>query len=615
MFTKSCFLFLLLLCVSSGLCDDVSDRGDDVLDKYYKHYIDIDKQSSNRIRVNWAYAALSLYNDKDITQKADRVLFETLEPQKTIFTQTGSEGHDIYWETVILSRMMNCKEITAKLSDETKHTINTLLWDFVYNFDKPGHSEPSLEKINTIYNSDNHDMIHRGVYLMAAQALKDDPQFKDKKYADGLTAAAHYAIWRKNLMEYFKFRASTGVNVEFGSTCYAGVYLHPIFSIYDCCQDKQLADQAGKFIDLFFADVSQEVLNGVRGGAKVRMYKNAHCCNYQADKLLYYNYILTGKPKELDRLFPTDCFGAAQSDYRLPQTVKELMVDTKAKGAYVYKSNRLAQGGHVLGNKYGLGDALAPIYTAETQSGLLRYTYATPSYLLGTFTIDETKTYMLINSQNQWMALTTAAKPSSRIVVNVTPTSDERTGYRDLQAVQYKNCAMFRKQLAAEDGGLLRLFVSNDFEMTDKDGTLFFENDSVYAAVMCIQHHDKTGYEIEKTDFGPGRFVTFNEPNVYFVLEVADKKEYENLNEFSEYISGNDLRFENNYDEIIYDSKTCKCSLEMFTDVRMPLVNGKPVDVRPAKVYDSPYMQSNYGSGVVTVTGVEGENLVLDFNY
>jgi len=565
--------------------------------------------------VNWAYAAISLYGDDAVIKKADQVLYDTLEPQKNIFTQTGSEGHDIYWETVILSRMLNCREITAKLSEKTQQTAKAFLWDFISNFDKPGHSEPSLEKINVIYNSDNHDMIHRGVYLMTAQALKDDRLWVDKKYADGLTPAAHYDMWRKNLMEYFRFRASTGVNAEFGSNCYVGVYLHPIFSIYDYCQDKELVKQAGKFLDLFFADVAQEVIGGVRGGAKVRMYKNALCYDYLADKLLFYNYILAGEPKELNKLFPTDCFGAAQSGYRLPGVVRELMVDAKAKGSYAYKSNRLAQGDHVLGNKYGLGDALAPIYTAQTQSGLLRYTYATPSYLLGTFTVDETKTYMLINSQNQWMALTTAALPSSRIVVNITPTSDERTGYRELQAVQYQSCAMFRKQLAANDTGLIRLFVSDDLKMTPQDNILFFENESVYAAVICAHPKAKTGYAVEKTDMGPGRFITYNEPNVFVVLEVAEKADYPAFDDFKVDISGNELKFDNNDDEIAYKSSKNDCQLKMFTDNKTPLVNGTAVDLRPKKVYDSPYLQSDYDSAIVTVTGVNGEKLVLDFNY
>ena len=44
-----------------------------------------------------------------------------------------------------------------------------------------------------------------------------------------------------------------------------------------------------------------------------------------------------------------------------------------------------------------------------------------------------------------------------------------------------------------------------------------------------------------------------------------------------------------------------------------PLVNGKPVDLAPENVFDSPHVQSVWNSGVVTVRQGARE-LVLDFN-
>ncbi len=607
---------IIFITISFSSADDAASRGSKVLDDYYQRYDKtIDTLEGNfRILINSAFAACVLFDEGEQTAKADKILYDTLKSQGTYFSGRGSAGHNLYWETVILCRMVNAPEIMAKLSPQTEQAMKAVLWDFVYTFDKPGHSDPSLENINVIHNSDNHDMIHRGVYLMAAQALKNDPLWRDKEYADGSKAAQRYDVWRKNLMEYFRFRAKTGVNAEFGSCVYAGVHLHPIFNIYDYCEDEKLSAQAGKFLTLFFADVAQEVIAGVRGGAKVRMYKAANSYNYIPDKLLGYNHILTGQPAVMPVLAATDCFGATNTKYRLPDAVRELMTNTAAKGSYAYKSNRLAQGGHILGPEYDTG-MRAPIYTAELQSGLMRYTYATPSYLLGTFTVDETKTYMLINSQNQWMALTTAALPSSRIVVNLTPTSDERTGYRELLAAQHQSCAMFRKQLAANDTGLMRLFVSDDLKMTPQDNILFFENDLVYVAVVCGHQKAKTDYTIEKTDLGPGRFITYNEPNVFIVLEVAAKADYAAFDAFKAEIAGNELKFENNDDEITYKSLKNECEIKMFTDIKTPLINGKPVDLRPKKVYNSPYLQSDYDSGIVQITGINGEKLVLDFNY
>ena len=46
---------------------------------------------------------------------------------------------------------------------------------------------------------------------------------------------------------------------------------------------------------------------------------------------------------------------------------------------------------------------------------------------------------------------------------------------------------------------------------------------------------------------------------------------------------------------------------------RLPEVNGKPLDLAPAKVYDSPFVQSMWNSGVVTIQK-GARKTVLDFN-
>ena len=46
---------------------------------------------------------------------------------------------------------------------------------------------------------------------------------------------------------------------------------------------------------------------------------------------------------------------------------------------------------------------------------------------------------------------------------------------------------------------------------------------------------------------------------------------------------------------------------------RLPEINGKPVELAPVKVYDSPFVQSEWDSGVVTIQFGD-EKRVLDFN-
>jgi hypothetical protein len=51
-----------------------------------------------------------------------------------------------------------------------------------------------------------------------------------------------------------------------------------------------------------------------------------------------------------------------------------------------------------------------------------------------------------------------------------------------------------------------------------------------------------------------------------------------------------------------------------FTDQNQPpQVNGRPLDYSPSKVYDSPFVQSDWDGGVVTIHK-GGRKLALSFN-
>lgn len=56
----------------------------------------------------------------------------------------------------------------------------------------------------------------------------------------------------------------------------------------------------------------------------------------------------------------------------------------------------------------------------------------------------------------------------------------------------------------------------------------------------------------------------------------------------------------------LYDAK----ALDRFI---LPLINGKPVDLRPAKTYQSPYLNGDFGSDKISVS-VGPVTRVLDFS-
>jgi hypothetical protein len=96
------------------------------------------------------------------------------------------------------------------------------------------------------------------------------------------------------------------------------------------------------------------------------------------------------------------------------------------------------------------------------------------------------------------------------------------------------------------------------------------------------------------------------------IIEVARKGDFKEFDAFQSAILSNPLQWEKN--KLDYTSNLYKSSLTLFADYsRPPLVDGKPVDYRAKKVLDCPFIQSDFGSGVVTIQK-DGRKLVLDFN-
>ena len=95
------------------------------------------------------------------------------------------------------------------------------------------------------------------------------------------------------------------------------------------------------------------------------------------------------------------------------------------------------------------------------------------------------------------------------------------------------------------------------------------------------------------------------------IIEVARKADFSTLDDFRKAVLALPLKLESNvltYTGLSGDRFT------FFTDQSQPpLVNGRSVDYSPSKVYDSPFVQSDWDSGVVNIQK-GGRKLVINFN-
>jgi len=151
--------------------------------------------------------------------------------------------------------------------------------------------------------SENHDMVAKSTNLIASQIFMNEPEYANRilpdlgrgpgsgywfhqmyafttdmgpegraNWKDGkeYTVKDHFEAWTKFFMDYFAERARKGFFLETSASGYMGVTVSHINDIYDYCQDPALKEQARKFLDLIWAEWTQDELSGVRGGSKTR---------------------------------------------------------------------------------------------------------------------------------------------------------------------------------------------------------------------------------------------------------------------------------------------------------------------------------------------------------
>jgi len=108
----------------------------------------------------------------------------------------------------------------------------------------------------------------------------------------------------------------------------------------------------------------------------------------------------------------------------------------------------------------------------------------------------------------------------------------------------------------------------------------------------------------------PGRVVQPEDDSSPVILEVMAKKDLKGFEDFKAKVKANQPEMKGAllvYRTIYGDRLTFDTSQK-----KVPTINGKPLDYSPPKVLESPFLNSDYDSGVVTIQK-GGLNKTLDF--
>jgi hypothetical protein len=452
----------------------------------------------------------------------------------------------------------------------------------IYRYDSPPYSYVS--------QSDNHTTIQASSILLAAQMLK----------SEGSEYAALYENWKGWWSRFLDGLAKRGF-WETASPTYVERHLAPIYNLYDFCEDALIKKKAEMLIDWYWAEISQELLHGVRGGAKMRVYwigegdRGAISARNDTMYGVYYLYFGDSDFENSATMPNSEMYSAifATSSYQPPDVILELGANAQARGTFEIKERR--KGSCFVWDQGNTGDRP---YNSR------RYAYVTPDYVLGSFQTDADKQFMPITGQTPHMqnSLVFATSPEARI------TWGERgiNSSGHLNVFQYQNAVIVSKAGRPELSLAYHFPTDGTLDQVDEEGDwTFIQEGNAYAAIR--RFHEILIIEAARSRDYANDFTRFKaaikQTQVSIVPVGIDAG-------FIEYTTANNDVM---WFPLIASEGACQYSCNCSpSNEKLPQINGQVVDWNAYPLFASPYVNSEWDSGFVQVI-FNDRKLTLDF--
>ncbi|MEO0587050.1 MAG: hypothetical protein AAF078_05365 [Planctomycetota bacterium] len=528
-----------------------------------------------------------------------------------------------HWHADIVMRLIdmygtNGSAHAGLLTPETEAICLEPIWIYVKHsaiYNKPDHlTTQAWDFLST----ENHHAMDFTTQWHFARLAKDRPEYADQRLDGDVTLAELYRAWGDYMVVYARERAKKGTNIEIMCPGYNSVWLKGIYNFRDF-GEPEVRKSAEMLIDLYWAYWAQEQLNGIAGGGKTRIRGiKGFSGERHGIPTLGWLYFGVGR-------VPTIFMGelnAMLSDYEPPAIVAEIARSGLDDGPYEIRQR--AQG---LGQQ-GVSDAILkensrPNVFRTDGGGIVRYSYCDPAFIMGTLMHEPRprEDWVAISSQSRWQGVIFADAPGARIVPAVRPAGSGRDVLNGQWSVQSKGSLIVHKLEGNHRGGPMIVWISKEGigEPVREQQWVFAETSGAYAAIRvvgsgfkmsdgAVSNPSLTGADRKAP---PGTFVMADDDFSPVIVEVMSKRDMSSFDEFKSLVKSRQIRKAGSvigYETIYGDRLTLDTSYE-----QMPTINGEPVDYAPPNVHESPFVNSVYDSGVVTISKGERER-VLDFN-
>ncbi len=568
------------------------------------------------------YALAGLYTGKDIAGANKQILeawATAAGPGKTMTPELAA-AEPVKWcmrGWLRIYYLFNDKSafFPGRLEKDVQAKLEEMF--FMYGCHKSTIHRAQLANIWFIQGSENHDMMDLSNAYLALQAVQDLPLYKERKLPDGHMPAEHVRAWEAYYAQYALERAKNGLFVEISPT-YGKWFVGEFVNMYQFAESPVIRKRMEMLLHLMWADWSVDELNGTRGGGKTRCYQGGYSQKGSSDAWDLMAQDLMGmKAWFWNSHGNLSTMALATSTYELPDVVLDMALNKSDTTPFVYQSARPAK-------------LVDPPKNPPQEKGnwmdgsggrILRYSYCTPESVMGSWMLDTRVEYAAINSQNRWQGVIFATGPSMRVFPESEGLGNGMT-YNQHIAAQHRNAMIVMNHPEAKQTGQMSVFFPAAMRerIVERDGWVVVNEGGAWLGVRSL---GGKGYDLKATEKktpkeasrenDDGFWLWPKEDNAAVALVLSRISVHKTADEFLAYIGSHEYGVSDGKASYTFvDDEGKKSTLELGGKLPIPMV-GKQVDLQPKMVFDSPYLRSDHGSGIVTLEK-GARKLVLDFN-
>ncbi len=442
--------------------------------------------------------------------------------------------------------------------------------------------------------------------LLAAQWMKDLSEYSNRKYDDGSSPREQYEAWVAQMSQWLDERVKRGQFQEYGAS-YQEYTLSALLNLRDFAEDPVLKKKAEMFLDLAFAAMAEETVNTQRGAPKARSKGHDRTCRP-------YKLLFNAPGSTITENEWMNNYVQATSNYYPPKAIVDMATDIKGRGNYSFA--RLGPARTVVGTSERLDknkEKRSPWRKLDKDHPFVLNGFATPNYVMGTHAIDTTVVEEKGRYQ-RWEGIVFGNDSMARIYMDgKNDELDDKYISNPLKSIQDRNVWVTMKWGTNIDKGVdphLRITFFHSLDAVEEDGGwIFAKSGDAFAAVKVVDggyKWNKPWAHRSKLDEKEICFVTLNAEFSPIIFVANDAADYQN--DFTTFKSAVKAQ------PIVYENGVLKFATIMHEGVKNPgRVNGKNVDLHPPIAFESPFIRSQRGSGMVYIRK-GSEAMILDFS-